>query len=349
MLLVRERKRSERTKASFLLVAATIKTPPDGEKRREKFLEKVRECLTISSREIDVRGWYREEEEAGVIFTDVKKEAVDYILEKLNENIKAVLGADMAPHISLRYALFPLEDGKSWIASPGDSDMVFPDQLDSGSVSSLQNNLKRALDAGVSFIALLMLLPLFAAVAALIKATSEGPVFFKQERIGRGGKPFTMYKFRSMKTNSDPAIHKAYVEQLIKGEQGRESGGAGSGNNVFKIKNDPRLTSVGDFLRKTSIDELPQFLNVLRGEMSLVGPRPPIAYEVEAYDVWHRRRLFNVRPGITGLWQVEGRSRTTFDEMVRMDIRYSQEWSLWLDVKLLIKTPAAVVAGKGAF
>jgi exopolysaccharide biosynthesis polyprenyl glycosylphosphotransferase len=345
MLLVRERKRSERTKAPFLFVAATVNTSTGGNTARERAMEKLQECLTISSREIDVRGWYRENEEAGVIFTDVKKEAVDYILEKLNENIKSVFGEESAQHISLRYALFPLEDGKNWIASQNDSDMIFPDHLENSSASLLQNGLKRALDTGASFVAIVMLLPLFAVVAALIKATSKGPVFFKQQRIGLGGKPFTMYKFRSMKTDCDPAIHKTYVEQLIKG-----GAGVGNGENkVFKIKNDPRLTPVGALLRKTSIDELPQLFNVLTGEMSLVGPRPPITYEVEAYDVWHRRRLFNVRPGITGLWQVEGRSRTTFDDMVRMDIRYSQEWSLWLDIKLIMKTPAAVVGGKGAY
>jgi lipopolysaccharide/colanic/teichoic acid biosynthesis glycosyltransferase len=137
------------------------------------------------------------------------------------------------------------------------------------------------------------------------------------------------------------------VEQLIKRGSGPEN--ATTEGKIFKIKNDPRLTPIGGFLRKTSIDELPQLINVLLGEMSLVGPRPPISYEVEAYDVWHRRRILDAVPGITGLWQVEGRSRTTFDEMVRMDIRYSQEWSLWLDMKLIIRTPVAVVAGKGAF
>lgn len=347
MLLVRERKRSERTKAPFLLVVAAIGTVKSDHSNREKHIEKLKECLTISSREIDVRGWFHDGDEAGVIFTDVKKDAVEFIVEKLKENIKSMLGVDIMPSISLRYELFPLEDGKSWKMTPHDSDIIFPDKEDKNSGSAVQRGLKRSLDVMVAFTALTMLVPLFSVVALLIKATSKGPVFFKQQRIGYSGKPFTMYKFRSMKTDSDPAIHKAYVQQLIK--QGSGNDVEGKVVQVFKIKNDPRLTPIGGLLRKTSIDELPQLINVLIGNMSLVGPRPPVAYEVEAYDVWHRRRLLDAIPGITGLWQVEGRSRTTFDEMVRMDIRYSQEWSLWLDMKLIMKTPAAVVTGKGAY
>lgn len=347
MLLTRERKRSERTKAPFLLVVAAIQAVKGEHGNRNKYMEKLKECLSISSREIDVRGWYHDGEEAGVIFTDVKKDAVKFIVEKLRENIKSMLGEDIIPSISLRYELFPLEDGKSWILSPNDSKIIFPDNEDKNPGSVVQRSLKRSLDVVVAFTTLTMLLPLFAVVAAMIKATSKGPVFFKQQRIGYSGKPFTIYKFRSMKTDCDPAIHKAYVQQLIK--QGSGNDGEGKEVQVFKIKNDPRLTPIGGLLRKTSIDELPQFFNVLIGNMSIVGPRPPVAYEVEAYDVWHRRRLLDAVPGITGLWQVEGRSRTTFDEMVRMDIRYSQEWSLWLDMKLIMKTPGAVVTGKGAY
>lgn len=349
MLLARERNRSERTRTPFLLVVTTIEKPLGEPGNRAAAFEKLRECLIRSSREIDVRGWYRDEEAAGVIFTDVKKEGIDGILRKLNENMNEVLGGTFAAQIRLRHALYPLEDGKSWIEDPGALGMIYPGQEDGSPGPSIQQGLKRMLDASASFIALTMLIPLFAVVAAIIKATSPGPVFFRQQRIGFGGKPFTMYKFRSMKTNSDPAIHKAYVEKLIKGGPGLKSENNGNGNKTFKIQNDPRLTLVGDFLRKSSIDELPQLFNVLTGTMSLVGPRPPIRYEVEAYDVWHWRRLIYAKPGITGLWQVEGRSRTTFDEMVRMDIRYSQTWSIWLDIILIMKTPMAVVAGKGAY
>src|SRR2546422_5417446 len=122
-----------------------------------------------------------------------------------------------------------------------------------------------------------------------------------------------------------------------------------NGRAIYKLTNDPRLTRLGRFLRKTSLDELPQFLNVLRGEMSMVGPRPPIPYELEAYDIWHRRRLLDVQPGITGLWQVSGRSRLPFDDMVRLDLKYARAWSLWLDLKILLRTPHAVFSGEGAY
>jgi lipopolysaccharide/colanic/teichoic acid biosynthesis glycosyltransferase len=144
-----------------------------------------------------------------------------------------------------------------------------------------------------------------------------------------------------MYADNDPEIHKKYVHSLIE-KKVSESG-------TFKIKNDPRVTPLGRFLRKSSLDELPQLINVLKGEMSLVGPRPPIPYEFEKYSVWHRRRILEVKPGITGEWQVNGRSRTTFDEMVRMDLRYIQNQSIWLDLKILLKTPLAVMMANGAY
>jgi lipopolysaccharide/colanic/teichoic acid biosynthesis glycosyltransferase len=153
-------------------------------------------------------------------------------------------------------------------------------------------------------------------------------------------------KFRSMKSVNDPTIHREYVRQFIAG--GIDSGTAVN-KWVYKISEDPRVTRFGRLLRKTSFDELPQLINVLKGEMSLVGPRPPIAYEVEAYRTWHLRRVFEAKPGITGLWQVNGRSRTTFDDMVRLDLRYARNWSLWLDLKILLQTPEAIVSCKGAY
>jgi len=179
------------------------------------------------------------------------------------------------------------------------------------------------------------------AIALLVKATSRGPVLFRQKRLGMFKREFQFLKFRSMYTGSDSRIHQEYVDSLIRNEV--------DGSGVYKIKDDPRITPLGRFLRKTSLDELPQFWNVLKGEMSLVGPRPPIPYEMEMYYPWHRRRVFEVKPGITGLWQVYGRSRTTFDQMVRLDIRYIREQSLWLDTKICLKTPFAMFSGKGAY
>jgi exopolysaccharide biosynthesis polyprenyl glycosylphosphotransferase len=211
--------------------------------------------------------------------------------------------------------------------------------------ASVNDAFKRALDIVGSLMLLIALSPVMLIVAILVKATSHGPVFFKQTRIGQRGKPFQMLKFRSMRPNAGSAIHQDYVTWFIK-QSGKQSEDKGSG--VFKITNDPRITGIGRILRNSSLDELPQFFNVLMGEMSLVGPRPPLPYEVEQYKAWHCRRVLEAKPGITGLWQVTGRSRTTFDEMVRLDLRYARSYSLWTDVKILLATPKAVISGKGA-
>jgi len=184
-------------------------------------------------------------------------------------------------------------------------------------------------------------------IALTIKFTSQGPVFFKQQRVGRFGKTFTFLKFRSMYVNNDSKVHEEYVKKLIKDAADPVSTNK-SGAGVYKLVNDKRITPLGKFLRRSSLDELPQFLNVLVGDMSLVGPRPPIPYELAAYQTWHRRRLLSVKPGITGLWQVMNRSTVKFDEMVRLDLRYASTWTPWLDVKILLRTPAAVIKGTGA-
>ena len=183
-------------------------------------------------------------------------------------------------------------------------------------------------------------------IALAVKLTSPGPVFFRQVRVGQLMRPFTILKFRTMSVTADHAIHHEFVSRFI--QAGTAAPQRPGTPEVFKITNDPRVTRVGGLLRKTSLDELPQLWNVLRGEMSLVGPRPPIPYEVEQYKTWHCRRVLEAKPGITGLWQVTGRSRTTFDEMVRLDIRYARTCSLSNDLKILLATPAAVIAGKGA-
>ena len=165
---------------------------------------------------------------------------------------------------------------------------------------------------------------LMAGIAVVIKLESRGPVLFSQRRAGMHGRPFRIYKFRTMTQDGD------------RGEP-------------LRSLHDPRVTRFGRYLRRTSLDELPQFLNVLKGEMSLVGPRPPIPYELEVYDIWHRRRVLEVKPGITGLWQVNGRSRLRFDDMVRLDLQYARAWSPWLDIKILLRTPRAVLSGEGAY
>jgi exopolysaccharide biosynthesis polyprenyl glycosylphosphotransferase len=177
--------------------------------------------------------------------------------------------------------------------------------------------------------------PLFALIALAIRIDSPGPVIFRQARVGIGGKLFEMYKFRSMREGAE-----AEIEQL----RGRNE----ADGPIFKIRDDPRRTRVGRLLRRTSLDELPQLWNVLRGEMSLVGPRPPTPTEVDGYMDWHRKRL-EVSPGLTGLWQVSGRSLLSFDEMVLLDIYYIEHWSLWLDFKILLRTIPQVLFGNGAY
>jgi len=189
-----------------------------------------------------------------------------------------------------------------------------------------------------SLVALALSLPLLVVIAFAIALDSRGPILFRQQRVGLRGRPFTLLKFRSMRTGGTDTLHQAHIAELIQ---------RGASAPAAKLANDPRVTRVGRVLRRTSLDEWPQFLNVLAGSMSLVGPRPPIPYEVEHYAEWHKARL-QVKPGITGLWQVSARSQVSFDDMVRLDLAYAESWSLWLDVKILFHTVRAVMSGRGA-
>lgn len=203
---------------------------------------------------------------------------------------------------------------------------------------------KRTMDVSASFFLLILLAPLMLFVAVMIKLVSPGPVFFKQERIGYRRQPFTFYKFRSMHINSDEDVHKRYIKKWINNECYKKTGA--DQQTVYKITNDPRIIPwIGAFIRKFSIDELPQLFNVIKGDMSLVGPRPCLSYELQCYKSWHKAR-FDALPGITGLWQVSGRNRLSFDQMVRLDIRYLQNWSLEMDIAVMLKTPFVIVFDK---
>jgi lipopolysaccharide/colanic/teichoic acid biosynthesis glycosyltransferase len=216
---------------------------------------------------------------------------------------------------------------------------------DKGRCSLLR--IKQAMDIVGSALMLILCTPLFLMIGLAIKTSSKGPVFFRQQRVGQYGQSFTFLKFRSMHTDNDDSVHKEYAAKLIAGNAESEQSNGG-GERIFKLTNDKRVTRVGKFLRRTSLDELPQLVNVLKGDMSLVGPRPALPYELAAYQTWHRRRVLQVKPGITGLWQVTGRSSVKFDEMVRLDLRYATSWSPWLDFKILMRTPRAVIGGAGA-
>lgn len=199
---------------------------------------------------------------------------------------------------------------------------------------------KRVFDVVFSFSVLLLTAPLFVLIALLVKLTSEGPVFFRQERVGQFGRRFILYKFRTMRHNAGDELHKEYFFTMVR--SGKSNG------KVYKLVDDPRITPVGRVLRRLSLDELPQFINVLKGEMSLIGPRPPIPYETEVYKPWHWER-FQVKPGLTGLWQVSGRNLLPFEKQMELDIRYVREWSWALDLMILVKTPFVVLTGEGAY
>lgn len=217
---------------------------------------------------------------------------------------------------------------------------------------------KRTLDILVASVLMLLLAPVMLLIVVLIRLDSSGPAIFKQERVGlkrvQEGRrvvwqirPFIIYKFRTMRRDADPGYHRAFIQAFIHNDEQRMAALQRVDTKTKKLVNDPRVTRVGHFLRKTSLDELPQLWNVLKGEMTLVGPRPAIPYEVEEYAPWHRRRL-EALPGLTGLWQVSARSAVDFDTMVELDIEYIERQSLWLDLEILIKTPLRVISGKGA-
>jgi lipopolysaccharide/colanic/teichoic acid biosynthesis glycosyltransferase len=346
-MLYLERRRAERAHKRFVLMLIDVKGAiADGQKNRT--LSKVTNGLLSVTRETDIVGWYLEDHLIGVIGTEVgmakPKTVQSRMLEKIRGAFVEALPQEKVSQITLSFHFFPEE----WEAGTDHSANItlYPDLSRKEESRKFALGVKRSMDVLGSAAALLLLSPVFAIVALAIKISSKGPVLFKQERLGQYGKKFTVLKFRSMRTDCDAKIHEDYVCQFISGQV--DGSMPDREKPVFKIQADPRVTSVGRFLRKTSLDEIPQFWNVLVGNMSLVGPRPPVPYEYKAYDLWHRRRVLEIKPGITGLWQVEGRSRIRFDEMVRLDLKYARAWSIWLDVKILLQTPGAVVTGEGA-
>ena len=239
--------------------------------------------------------------------------------------------------------LFDCMPGKTEIATIGTLPMI---KLYEEPLRGPQRVLKRGMDILVSLLLLLVTWPLWIALSIMIKLESRGPVFLKQERVGMDGKMFLMIKFRSMKDGTDDQAHREMMKRMINGDDANQ--GTSDEPIYGKLKDDPRLTGIGSWMRRYSIDELPQVLNVLMGQMSIVGPRPPILYEVRQYKDWHRAR-FHVKPGITGLWQVSGRNRLHFEEMVRLDIFYIENWSPWLDLKIMLKTFPVMIKGDNTY
>jgi len=346
-VLIRERKRADRSNQPFVLLLVDMNDGLGADS--SSIWETVIEALTAAKREMDVLGWYERRAVIGLILPEIRVSDLANTREVFDARVRRELanrlGAEAVDKFSIRLHVYPEpklagEEGL-WRVNP----LLYPERRARWEMRTIYDAIKRGLDVIGSLALLVVLSPLLLLIAALVRLRSRGPVFFGQVRIGQMMKPFTMFKFRTMYLDADPRLHHEFVSSFIKASgQVNEPGK----NGFFKLTNDPRVTPVGHILRKTSLDELPQLWNVLRGDMSLVGPRPPLPYELEQYKPWHRRRILEAKPGITGLWQVAGRSRTTFDEMVRLDLRYARTRSLWTDIKILLATPAAVISGKGA-
>ena len=341
-----ERKRSERSKRQLLVMTIDFEGIQDRN-HKNAAIKKVLKSITMVTRSTDIKGWYKHSEVLGIIFTEMSHSFELHVLQnKIVQCLHTNLSSEQFEALHTQFHPFQenqVTDEKS-TAIPA---LFYPDVLKKKQFRMMSHVAKRSMDIAGSLTGILMLSPLFLLIPLGIKLTSKGPVLFRQERVGQSGKKFTFLKFRSMYVDNDSSAHKQFVHDLISGDSSGEIDS--KGRTVYKITKDKRITPFGHILRKTSMDELPQFFNVLFGSMSLVGPRPPIPYETEKYAMWHQSRIMVVKPGITGLWQVGGRSSTTFDEMVRLDIKYSNDWTVWIDIKILLKTPLAIFKGSGAY
>ncbi len=347
-MIALERKRTARSGKPFLLMIL------EGElglsRSQGGMLKKILGALSLSIRETDVAGSYKEGSAIGVMFTEISSEdrevTVNSMMNRIYQTLRRNLNWEEFDQINISWHAFPEDWHQGTLRG---NPVLYPDLARRERAQKPFRVLKRAMDIIGSGGALLLFSPMLLLVAVLVKLSSKGPVLFKQQRLGQFGKPFTFLKFRSMYVDNHHHIHREFMKGVINGELHDKDKGDGHKDVVYKMTDDPRITKIGKFLRRTSLDELPQFMNVLLGDMSLVGPRPPIAYEFEEYDIWHRRRVLEIKPGITGLWQVNGRSRVRFDDMVRLDLQYARSWSLWLDIQILLRTPAAILLGNDAF
>ena len=354
-MLSLERKRTQRSGKPFMLLLINIHNLL-GDLEKSEILKKISSVLSTSPRETDIKGWYKYEDIIGVIFTEINDTGQEVIKKKISDELYYELGPELVVKIDVTFHVYPEEEENKSKPDKSEFNLKLYSDLTRQNSDPAKKNLakislflKRAIDIVGSIFGIIIFSPVFILTSILIKLTSPGPILFRQVRMGRCGAKFSFLKFRTMYINNSDSSHQKYIEEFILNQKSGSSDKSNGGNGtVYKMSNDDRITPLGRLLRKTSLDELPQFFNVLKGEMSLVGPRPPIPYELEHYDIWHRRRVLETKPGITGFWQTHGRSSTTFDEMVRMDIKYINEWSLFLDIKLLLLTPWVVVTGKGA-
>ncbi len=345
-ILAAERKRTDRSQSPFLLLLLELEIRRrDGPHRRRALVKNIIQSLQLCIRQTDMIGWYENDAVIGGIYTELHHgdAAVAKILTKVTATLQAHLLPQQRDAITITAYVYPQQERGS--ADSAASDKLYPDLKQ----HKLADFAKRTLDMLGSVVLLVLAAPVFLLIGVAIKLTSPGPVLFKQTRIGQFGRPFTFLKFRSMYIDADHRVHEQYIQEfMLQSRQGGRALETVKQDGLFKLSKDARITPLGHVLRRTSLDELPQFLNVLAGTMSLVGPRPSIPYEIEHYDIWHLRRVLEAKPGLTGLWQVQGRSRTTFDDMVRLDLQYIAQRSLWTDIKLLLQTPWAVIKCDGA-
>ncbi len=331
--LRREERRANRFKSPLSIALFHFDSTKDSEFSNFKGIFKFIRNVT---RETDVFG-YLGEGVIGVLLPDTDEKGAQDFKERIHNRYKNL-------PFSIITGTYPDRLFCDILTENQEQSDFYPLFFDDARESKrFEYFLKRCLDIVGAFVGILLLSPLMLITALAVKVNSPGPAIFKQIRLGKKGAPFVLYKFRSMRCNVDDKIHREYITHLIQGNH-EEINQGDKEKPVYKMTSDSRITRVGKFIRKTSIDELPQLFNVLKGEMSLVGPRPPLSYEVEQYQSWHLRRILEMKPGITGLWQVYGRSATTFDDMVRSDIRYIRNWSLMLDIKILIKTVKSVLS-----
>ncbi|MBE7558919.1 sugar transferase [bacterium] len=347
----KEKMRADRTLVPFTLLVFDVVNTTGDHRSRELALEVLGSIVVRCSRGSDTRGWHRSGErlQLGLLLHNTDAGKAERVIRTVREQFRQLASGyhihnGKPAEIVCEAATYPN------VAIDGEPPAPEPDRQKARSnMARIEGRLlrsslpwwKRSTDIVMSLTALLFLSPIMLAVAALIKLVSPGPVFFRQQRVGYLGRAFTLYKFRTMHVNFDASIHEQHLARLI---ATRKEGAPDGDQPMQKLDdNNPQIIPFGRFLRKACLDELPQLFNVLRGEMSLVGPRPPIPYEVKEYLRWHSMR-FDAVPGMTGLWQVSGKNRTTFKEMIRLDIRYACQRSFLLDMKIILKTVPVVMS-----
>jgi lipopolysaccharide/colanic/teichoic acid biosynthesis glycosyltransferase/GGDEF domain-containing protein len=363
--LKEERERTKRNGSAFSLlivdvdgISTALNDKSRGSARTHQ--KKLVERLVRQSRKTDTKGWF-DLKRVSILMPDTKNSGAIEFKQKIYRQIRQDWPSAEKVNLEkfIRVSTFPEsssdgngstlnQDNRGGDRNNIQDNAVYADILSPNLVSFLKRLVKRMLDVAAVVLGIILTFPLMLIIAVSIKLTCPGPVLFRQERIGLLGRRFTFLKFRSMTVDADQSVHETYVTNLINGEHYKINRGT-EVQPIYKMNDDPRITSFGLILRKTSLDELPQLFNILRGHMSLVGPRPPIPYEVGKYKLWHSGRVFEVKPGLTGLWQVSGRNQMSFDDMVRLDLQYADNSSIWLDIKIIFKTFRAVLSAEGAY